>query len=74
MSNKIQSDKNVFGFHLFKIGVHLLFFSFFFYSEDTSILIIDRKNKTKQGIKQADKENKNVFGFYLFKIGVHILF
>ena len=54
MSIKIQSDKqnkNVFGFHLFKLGVHLFLFLFFnFYSEDTSILIIEKKKK-KQGIK-----------------------
>ena len=33
MSNKIQSDKqnkNVFGFHLFKLGVHLFYLFFIF--------------------------------------------
>ena len=60
MSNKIQSDKqnkNVFRFHLFKLRVHhlLLFFSFFlffFYNIDTSILIIEKKNKTRNKIGQ----------------------
>ena len=65
MSNKIQSDeqnKNVFRFHLFKLGVHLLllfffFFSFFlifffFYNIDTSILIIEKKKKTRNKIGQ----------------------
>ena len=59
MSNKIQSDeqnKNVFRFHIFKLGVHLLllFFSFlfFFYNVDTSILIIGKKNKTRNKIGQ----------------------
>ena len=62
MSNKIQSDeqnKNVFRFHLFKLGVHLLllffsfYFSFFFYSVDTSILIMGKKkNKTRNKIGQ----------------------
>ena len=58
----------MFGFHLFKIGVHLLLF----YSEDISILIIEKINKTKS--KTGRYENKNVFGFHLVKIGVHILF
>ena len=66
MSNKIQSDeqnKNVFRFHLFKLGVHLLllffsfYFSFFFYSVDTSILIIEKK--TKQGIKLGRYKQDN---------------
>ena len=58
MSNKIQSDKKIrmcLDFIFLKQG-----FIFFFYSEDTSILIIKKKKqknktktKTKQGIKQG---------------------
>ena len=66
MSNKIQSDeqnKNVFRFHLFKLwgsssSSFLFFFFFFFfnffffYNIDTSILIIEKKNKTRNKIGQ----------------------
>ena len=61
MSNKIQSDKknkNVFEFHLFKIGVHLLLF-FFFHSEDTSILIIKIKKKKKNLTRNKTGRSEN---------------
>ena len=52
MRKKIQSDKKIrmcLDFIFLKQG-----FIFFFYSEDTSILIIKKtKTKTKQGIKQG---------------------
>ena len=61
----------MFGFHLFKIGIHLLLF---IYSEDTSILIIGKKEEEKkQGIKQADKKIKMCLDFIILKIGVQIL-
>ena len=53
MSNKIQSDKKIrtcLDFIFLKQG-----FIFFFYSEDTSILIIKKKNKKT---KQKQKQNK----------------
>ena len=64
----------MFGFHLFKIGVHLLLLLLLlFYSEDTSILIIE-KNKTKQGIKQADKKIKMCLDFIFLKQGFIFFF
>ena len=50
MSNKIQSDKKIrmcLDFIFLKQG-----FIFFFYSEDTSILIIKKKNKTRNKTEQ----------------------
>ena len=38
-------NKNVFGFHLFKIRIHILLL---FYNEDTCILIIEKKKKNKE--------------------------
>ena len=67
MSNKIQSDeqnKNVFRFHLFKLGVHLLllFFSFyfsFFFLQCRYKYIDHRKKKSKQGIKLGKYKQDN---------------
>ena len=60
----------MFGFHLFKIEVHLFFFFFllYIYSEDTSILIIGKKEEeNKQGIKLADKKIKMCLDFFFLK-------
>ena len=62
MSNKIQLDK--------KIRMWISSFknrssSSFFYSENTSILMIE--NKTKKRIKQADKTIKMCLDFILLK-------